>query len=114
MRRVYHGAYVSYLESARVEMLRSLGWEYAAMEKEGILLPVRSLNIVYHQPIEYDALIDVVTRVVKKPTVRIGFKYALYVNGELKAEAEVELVCLNQSTGRPGRLPKKLIADLGY
>ena len=40
MRRVHHAAFLHYLETARIEMLRDLGWPYAEIEAHGFFLPV--------------------------------------------------------------------------
>ena len=47
---VWHGNYVKYFEEARCGLLRSLGTDYAALETEGTLLPVVSLEIKYMRP----------------------------------------------------------------
>ena len=58
MRRMHHAAYAEYLEVARIEMLRSQGFSYAAMENEGYILPVINMNIRYLGGAEYDDLFE--------------------------------------------------------
>ena len=64
---VYYGNYAEYLEVARVEMLRSAGIAYRALEDEGVMLPVRELKIVYHKPARYDDEIIVRTEMRMLP-----------------------------------------------
>jgi len=47
---VYYGNYPQYLELGRVEWLRSIGFTYKAMEEEGVMMPVVSLQIQYKKP----------------------------------------------------------------
>jgi acyl-CoA thioester hydrolase len=102
MGRAYHGAFVPWLEVARVEWLRHRGLAYAELEARGWLLPVTALNIRYLKPVPYDAEVNIRVR-AKVEGVRLHFTYALDVEGEPVATAEVELVSVDAATGRPKR-----------
>lgn len=67
---VYHGNYAQYLEMGRVEWLRSMGISYKAMEENGIMLPVISLNIKFKKSAVYDDLITVTTYIKKSPWLK--------------------------------------------
>ncbi len=113
MQRVYHGAFVTYLEVARVECLRAAGWPYKQMEESGILLPVRSVEMEFLLPVEYDELVQIETRVLEPPTARIRFGYRiLKEGGEVAVTATTDLVFVDAATGRPRRAPQDLIAAL--
>ena len=102
MGRAYHGAFVPWLEVARVEWLRHRGISYAALEQEGWLLPVTRCEIRYLKPVPYDA--EVVLRVhADVGGVRLIFRYVLEVEHEVVATAEVELASVDAATGRPKR-----------
>lgn len=110
---VYYGNYAEYLEVARVEMLRSAGIAYRALEDEGVMLPVRELKIVYHKPARYDDEIIVRTEMRTLPNVRIVFHYAvLHIDGALLSEAETTLVFVDAATGRPRTVPEHVLAAL--
>ncbi len=51
---MYYGNYAEFYEVGRVEMLRSLGLTYSAMEESGIKMPVLELKCVYLKPALYD------------------------------------------------------------
>ena len=51
MRFVHHSNYLNYFELARLEWLSEMGISYAAMEFEGILMPVVSANINFKIPL---------------------------------------------------------------
>lgn len=102
MGRAYHGAFIPWLEVARVEWLRARGVTYAHLEEQGWLLPVTALNLRYHKPVPYDA--EVLIRVrAQFEGVRLQFHYTLEVEGGCVATAEVELVSVDAATGRPKR-----------
>jgi acyl-CoA thioester hydrolase len=79
---MYYGNYAQYYEVGRVEMLRSLGMDYAAMEANGIMLPVLELSSKFIKPAHYDQEITVKTIVEQLPGIRIHFKYELYNEAE--------------------------------
>ncbi len=108
---VYYGTYAQYFEVARVEALRSLGMSYKRMEDDGLLLPVRDLNVRYHLPAFYDDALTITTRITRMPSVRILFDYEVRnEKGDLLTEASTTLVFIDRATGRPCRAPQALIA----
>ena len=110
---VYHGNYLQYLEIGRVEWLRAMGISYKSMEENGIMLPVISLQINYKKSAVYDDLITVVTKLKKKPTVRIEFDYEIYnEKGEQLIEANTVLAFLDMQTKKPIRCPEYLLEKL--
>ena len=114
MQRVYHGSFVTYLEVARVECLRAAGWPYKELENSGILLPVKSIELDFVLPVDYDELIRIETRVSERPTARIRFSYRIFKEtGELAVTASTDLVFVDGATGRPRRAPIGLIEALG-
>lgn len=56
---VYHTNYIKWFEVGRCELLRSIGYPYARMEEEGVLLPVAECNCKYRLPAVYDDLLEI-------------------------------------------------------
>ena len=107
---VYYGNYPQYLELGRVEWLRSIGFTYKAMEKEGIMMPVVSLKIQYKKPALYDELITIRTKLKELPSTKIEFDYEiLNEKGELLSTANTVLVFVDARTFRPVRCPEKVL-----
>ena len=107
---VYYGNYPQYLELGRVEWLRSIGFTYKAMEEEGIMMPVVSLQIQYKKPALYDELITIRTKLKELPSTKIEFDYEiLNEKGELLSTANTVLVFVDVRTFRPVRCPEKVL-----
>ncbi len=71
---LYYGNYAQYYEIGRVEMLRSLGLTYKAMEEEhGVFMPVLHLEMRYVRPARYDELLSIQTELRKLPGQFIVF-----------------------------------------
>jgi acyl-CoA thioester hydrolase len=99
---MYYGNYAEFYEVGRVEMLRSLGMTYSAMEASGIMMPVLELNCKYLKPALYDEEISVKVIMSKMPGVKIHFRYELYNhNDELINIGETLLAFVNMKTNRP-------------
>lgn len=94
---VYYGNYALYLEQARTEMLRSVGYNYKNMEAQNILLPVVNLNTRYTKAAKYDDLISLKTIIKAKPNRKIIFETEMYnEQNELLTKSEVILVFMNK------------------
>lgn len=59
---VHHSVYAMYFEEARTEGLRALGIRYKELEDNGIIMPVRSMNIQFKRAAVYDDLLTIKTR----------------------------------------------------
>lgn len=110
---VYHANYLQFMEIGRVEWLRSLGISYKSMEENGIMLPVISLEINYKKSAVYDDLITVVTKLKKKPGVKIEFDYEIFNEiGDLLVEANTVLAFMGIETKKPLRCPEYILEQL--
>ena len=68
---VWHGTYVTWMETARVECLRSMGIDFAELVKLGCDLPVVELSIRYHRAIRLGETALVKTRMDEMTGVRM-------------------------------------------
>ena len=107
---VYYGNYAAFFEIARTNMLRESGMTYRDMETEGIMLPVRSMEVRYHSPAFYDDLLTVTTFMKKMPTKRVEFSHEIHNEaGKLVVSGKVELVFVSDKTRRPIDAPKYFV-----
>lgn len=103
---VYYGNYALYLEVARTELLRSVGYTYADLEKNGIALPVVSLNIQYKKAAKYDDVLNLKTVIVGEIGRKITFQTNIFNQTEqLLIEAHVGLVFVNSETNKVQTCP---------
>ena len=110
---VYHGNYATYFEVARVEALKTLGFSYAEMERDGILLPVMEHQHRFLKPAFYDDLLIIKTTVPEVPSSRFKFEYEVQNEaGELLTTGSTTLFFLNKESNRPMRAPKAVVEAL--
>jgi acyl-CoA thioester hydrolase len=97
---LHHSRFLQYFEMGRIELLRSLGFSYADLEKQGVFFVVVKVECRYKAPARYDEELTLITRVVKQTQVRIDHAYELRRDGTLLAEAGTTIACV----GRDGQL----------
>lgn len=109
MARVYYANYLVWLERARTEMLRSMGYAYKDLEAMEVFLPVRECNIRYLGYAQYDDEIELVTWVSAFSRARIEFTTMAY-NPDRSSPITlgvVELACVGANM-KPMRFPKEI------
>ncbi|MBL1211157.1 thioesterase family protein [Geminocystis sp. GBBB08] len=110
---VWHGNYLTWMEEARVECLRSLGINYANLVSLGCDLPVIEINLRYHQSMKMGDRAIVKTRMNEIQGVRIHWDYQItaeetpliYVSGR------VTLVGIDREKGKIMRQLPPLLKD---
>ena len=107
---VYHASYLRFFERGRTEFLRSVGIGHRALLElpEPCAFAVTRLEIQFRRPARVDDALTIHTLIRRARGVRIGARQRLLRDGELIAEAEVEVICISLD-GRP-RLSPRLAA----
>src|SRR5437762_9957916 len=104
---LHHANYLIYFEQGRTELLRSQGLSYRDMEDQGFLLVLTRVQVRYRRPIRYDDVVTLRTTVARTTAVKIEHTYQLLRGGDLLAEGETTLGCIDRD-GRPQALPEIL------
>jgi acyl-CoA thioester hydrolase len=105
--RVHHANYLTWFEMGRVELLRSGGYSYRDLERDGIMLVVADIRCEYFQPAIYDDLIRLITRTVAARGARIEHEYQVFRETTLLARGWSTVACIDRE-GRVRRLPECL------
>ena len=109
---MWHGAYLAWLEEARVEALAAVGLAYSALSARGLELPVVSLSIDYRRPLRHGDEVMVWSQVEPPRGARLPWRCLFETPaGGVAAEARVDLVALERQEGRQ-RVMRRLPADL--
>jgi len=99
---VWHGAYLTWLEEARVEYLRSLGVRFSDLVAMGCDLPVVELTTRYHRPLRMGESAILRTRMQQLNGVRLVWDYQLVSpDGQtLYLTSQVTLVTVDREKGK--------------
>ncbi|GAA4853082.1 tol-pal system-associated acyl-CoA thioesterase [Luteimonas vadosa] len=110
---VYHAQYVAFLERARTEWLRSLGYGQELLrDAHGLLFAIRSMRIDFRRPARLDDALEV--SVVLRECRRASAVFAQEIRrgGELLVSAEVRAAALGAGDFRPRAIPDTLYQEL--
>jgi acyl-CoA thioester hydrolase len=107
---VYHANYLRFMERARSDMLRALGFEQRATFEAGAgVYAVADLSIKYRAPAKLDDDLSVVSRVTGIGAATATIHQTVMRGVEVLTDAQVTAAFLSPE-GRPRRQPKNWVA----
>ena len=104
---LHHSRFFQYFEMGRVELLRSMGINYADLERRGIFFVVVKVECKYRAAARYDEELTLLTRVTRQAHVRIDHAYELRRGTTLLAQASTTIACVDRE-GKLQEIPEEL------
>ncbi len=99
---VYHANYLVWMELGRTQLIKELGFNYAEMEKDGIISPVLDIQASYKKPLRYGDTATIKTWVDEYDGIRSVYKYEIFNGeGELALTGSSKHVCVKKDSFRP-------------
>lgn len=108
---VYHANYLRFMERARTEWLRTLGFEQDKLAQElNIVFVVAGLEIAYRKPARFNDALLVSASIDTIGRASIAFKQEIWREGsnnsrELLTTASVKVVCVSTGNFRSTSIP---------
>ena len=94
---MWHGSYFNFLEEARIDALNKIGITYSKLSQEGYEIPVVSAQIKYKKSFFHGEKVLLISQYNLVNKIRLNCKTSFVkVNGEIGAEALVELVVVKR------------------
>jgi acyl-CoA thioester hydrolase len=111
---MWHGAYLAWLEEARVEALAAVGLAYSQLSRGGLELPVVHLSMTYKAPLLHGDRVELRSLVLPRRGLRVPWQsWFIGPAGQVAARALVDLALVDFSAGaEQRRLPRQPPADL--
>jgi 4-hydroxybenzoyl-CoA thioesterase len=109
---VYYVNYLKYMERARTEFLRALGYDKPAILSTGQLLVVHSASVNYRHPARLDDLLTVSAVPIKIARSSVTFLQQVFRDEELLCEASIRIACVDASSMKPSALPEDIHAKI--
>lgn len=112
---VFYANYLKFLERARTEYLRSLGYEQdALMAQAGIIFAVRSLQIEYIKPARFNQLLQVSAETKNLKKASLEFAQKITHDEQLLVTADVRIACLDVNSMKPKAIPDFLLEHIAH
>jgi len=106
---VYHGEYFKFLERARTEWLRHLGFDHQALDRDhGMVFVVTSMAIDFQKAARLDDNLAVSVRLESLGKVRCVFAQEVRRDDEVLVAARVTVASLAAETFKPVEIPAAL------
>ena len=103
---VYHAHYLKFMERARTEWLRSLGFEQTELKSQmRIMFVVRALTLQYLRPANFDDALMVATRLTRTGRSLLQFEQTIQRDDTLLTQATVEVACIDAEHFKPVTIP---------
>ncbi|HHS83988.1 MAG TPA: tol-pal system-associated acyl-CoA thioesterase [Gammaproteobacteria bacterium] len=112
---VYYANYLKFMERARTEWLRALGYEQTGLvENEELIFAVRRAELDYLRPARFDDLLQVSVRVLRCGRASIEFVQVVMPDQgeEVLCHGRIKIACLNVTTFKPRTLPSQMLNDI--
>lgn len=114
---VYHAAYLQFMERARTEWLRSLGYEQqGARERHNLGFIVRSLSLDYVKGARLDDLLEVSVTIARRGGASLVFEQEVrrVADGTLCCRGLIKVACVTLDSLKPRPLPQPLLAEINH
>jgi len=111
---VYYVNYLKFMERARTEYLRTLGYQHYALADDNFQFVVHSANVQYRQPARIDDALQVTASLKKLGKATLLFDQQVLRGNTVLCQADIKVACVTADTLRPAGIPaalyKKFIA----
>lgn len=109
---VYYVNYLKFMERARTERLRSLGFAQSQLAEEGLLFVVHSVSARYLAPAKLDDQLLVSADVIELSRASLRFRQQVrrVADGVVLCEGQFLVACVRADNFKPRAIPEALRA----
>jgi len=106
---VYHGEYLKFLERARTEWLRHLGFDHQSLARNyRVVFIVTSLAVDFARPARLDDTLAVSVQLESVGRARCVFVQEIRRDDEVLVKAKVTVACVTGEAFKPVEIPEPL------
>lgn len=106
---VYHSQYLNFMERARTEWLRGLGFAQAVLrQNEQVLFVVHSMQIQFKKPARLDDDLNIVSQLIEMGRGSFSCRQQIMRDDMILLEAQVKVACVDADTFKPTGIPARI------
>lgn len=110
---VYYANYLKFMERARTEWLRALGFDQDVLRREwGVIFVVRSVEAEYLRPARFNDTLQVSVNLCEMRKASFAFSQRVSRDHLTLCDAKVRIVCVAGSDFRPRAIPAAVAQQL--
>lgn len=106
---VYHSQYLNFMERARTEWLRSLGFAQTLLrQQEQVLFVVHSMQLQYKKPARFDDALRVSSQLLAMGRSSFTCQQHILRDEVVLLEAQVKIACVHADSFKPTGIPARI------
>lgn len=106
---VYHSNYLNFMERARTEWLRALGFEQPEVRASlGVIIVVHSMSVTFKSPAYFNDMLEVQCELTKVRHGSIEMKQTIMRDGQLLIDAHVKAAFVDAASFKPVGIPAEI------
>lgn len=123
---VYYANYLKFMERARTEWMRNLGFEQDVLSgRDGVIFAVRAAQLEFLRPARFNELLHVSVALRTRRAASLGFSQQVLRPGgddpagdfdadraAVLCSGEVRVACLDAASLKPRRIPGYLLTEI--
>ncbi|HYK15255.1 MAG TPA: tol-pal system-associated acyl-CoA thioesterase [Burkholderiales bacterium] len=110
---VFYANYLKFMERARTEWLRSLGFEQTTlMHEHNVVFVVRSLAVEYLRPAVFNDALEITVTLTGTRGSLLEISQAVRRGQRVLVSGDVRVACVNTQSFKPVRIPAAILDKL--
>lgn len=106
---VYHSNYLNFMERARTEWLRAMGFEQTELkEQRGVIIVIHSLAMQFKKPAYFNDMLAVNCLLTELKHSSLSMQQTIKRDGVLLIEAQVKAAFVDAVSFKPIRMPAEI------
>ncbi|MEG3767172.1 tol-pal system-associated acyl-CoA thioesterase [Alteromonas sp. 14N.309.X.WAT.G.H12] len=110
---VYYANYLKFMERARTEWLRELGYEQDRLMEQSVAFVVKRVEMNNHAPARFNQLLSIESQIVELKGASMTFRQEIKdLQDQCLVSADIKIACVDPTVMKPRKLPTTLLGDL--
>lgn len=109
---VYYVNYLKFMERARTEFMRSLGYGKDYIFNHDLMFVVRDVAVTYLLPARLDDELEATASIEQLRGAVMVLRQSVRRGDDILAQGDVTIACVDRSGVKPRRLPSEMVARL--
>jgi acyl-CoA thioester hydrolase len=112
---VYYANYLKFMERARTERLRTMGFEQDKLHREqGVLFAVHSVQVEFKRPALFNDALEVSAQIHSQRRASLTFFQEIRRSGEtdVLCSGQIRIACVDAHSFKPVAIPESVRSEL--
>ena len=109
---VYYVNYLKFMERARTEFMRSLGFGKDYIFNHDLMFVVRDMAVKYLQPAQLDDELEATALITSLKGASMTMAQSVRRGEQMLARGEVTIACVDRAGVKPRRIPRDMLDRL--